>query len=86
MFLVTHLIFALSSILYSTFLWLKPSKSFKPAYILIVGTLVSGTYLVWQTHSNLLSACLSGLVYLLIVSVELFLANYRLAKEHVKKD
>jgi uncharacterized membrane protein YfcA len=87
MLLITHLVFALSSVAYTTVLWFKPaSTNFKPAYILIVGTLVSGTILVWQTHSNLLSACMSGLVYLVLVSFGLFMAKYKLAVKERRID
>jgi hypothetical protein len=69
MVLLTHIAIALSSILFATFLYVKPSKNrFYGSYALVALTLISGTYLVLSMHANLVQACTSGLVYLLIVS------------------
>ncbi|HVX48205.1 MAG TPA: hypothetical protein VHA05_02495 [Candidatus Saccharimonadales bacterium] len=68
MIVLTHVIIALSSLAWTTYLNFAPTKrKFHVAYGLITATLASGTYLVVSTHSPLLSSCLTGLVYLAIV-------------------
>lgn len=77
--LITHIIFALLSIFYTSYLYFKPSSGlFRPAYVLIGGTLGSGTILVVSSGSPLLGACVSGLVYLSVVSIGLALASRKL--------
>ncbi len=79
--LFIHVIVAISSVLFSSYLFFKPSsKNFKISYGLIGLTLVSGTYLVVSTHSALLPACEAGLTYLIIVSVLIFVAQRRWLK------
>ncbi|HVV26010.1 MAG TPA: hypothetical protein VHC21_03185 [Candidatus Saccharimonadales bacterium] len=70
MVVLIHVVIALSSVAWTTYLNFSPSPSrrkFYTAYGLIAATLASGTYLVISTHSPLLSSCVTGLVYLGIV-------------------
>lgn len=68
MIVLVHVMIALSSIVWTTRLYFRPSKNgFRGAYGLIACTLASGTYLVLTTHSPLLSSCMTGLIYLGIV-------------------
>jgi multisubunit Na+/H+ antiporter MnhE subunit len=84
MILGAHIIIALSSLLTTSGLFIKPSKHlFTASYGLVTATLVSGTLLVVQAQSSLLRACVSGLVYLFIVSFGLAVARQRYAKNHV---
>ena len=79
MIVLVHVIIALSSIVYTTNLNFRPTKrGFYAAYGLIAATITSGTYLVISTHSPLLSSCVTGLVYLGIVSVGMLSASRRL--------
>lgn len=89
--LLIHVIVAISSVAFSSYLFFKPSnKNFKISYGLIALTLISGTYLVVATHSALLPACEAGLTYLVVVSVLIFAAQRRwlknLAKDNKKID
>lgn len=78
--ILTHVIIAFSSIIYTTYLFVRPSKAkFYVSYGLISATLLSGTYLVWSTHTHMLQACVSGLAYLGLVLAGLVAARYRLA-------
>jgi len=80
MLLITHILIALGSLGFTTYLYFSPSKSkFRLAYGLVGGTLASGTILVIITHSPLLSSCLTGLIYLSAVSFGLALAYNKLA-------
>jgi hypothetical protein len=82
MLLLTHLVIALSSLIYTTYLYVRPSRAkVKVAYVLVAGTLASGTWLVVGTHAALLSSCISGLVYLGAVTVGLALSARKLAHE-----
>lgn len=81
MIVLLHVLIALSSVAYTTYLYFRPTKrKFYAAYGLIGATLASGTYLVISTHSPLLSSCVTGLVYLGIVSAGVFAASQKSAR------
>lgn len=81
MILVLHIIIALSSMLYSTFLYFSPTKTkFNVTYVLVSATLVSGTFLVISTGADILHACFMGIFYLVAVFGAIILANRKLAK------
>lgn len=83
MLLALHIIIALASLVTSGLAVISPSKvKLRASYELITLTLVSGTYLVLHTHAALTSACLTGLAYLIIVSVGVFSARRRLLRAH----
>ena len=78
MVLLIHIIIALSSLLFSTYLYFRPTKTgFVTSYGLIVATLASGTYLVVSTQSHMLQACMSGLVYLGVVAFVILAARHK---------
>jgi hypothetical protein len=84
MFVLLHVVIALSSVAYTTYLFLAPSKlKFYVSYGLIGMTLASGTYLVITTHSPLLSSCEAGLAYLGVVLCGLIAARHRLVSNRV---
>lgn len=86
MALLVHVIIALASIVYTTVLLVRPSKQkFYTSYGLIGATLVSGTYLVWVTHSPLLPSCEAGLAYLAVVLSGVLVAHRRFATVKVRK-
>lgn len=80
MLLVSHIIIALTSLIYTGRTFLKPSRiGLKVSYTLVAATLVSGTYLVLSTHAPLTSACLTGLIYLGVISTGLAAAHLKLS-------
>jgi len=80
MLVLAHVIIALTSIFYTTYAYFTPSKAkLYTSYGLVALTLASGTYLVISTHSNMLSACATGLIYLGIVSSGLLLTHRKLS-------
>ena len=82
LFIFTHVAIALTSIAFSTLLVISPVASrFKAAYGLIAATLISGVGLVVASHSDLVSACRTGIAYLVIVSGVLAVARMRLAHQ-----
>lgn len=75
-----HIFVALSSLVYATYLYFSPSLSkLRVSYTLVGLTLISGTYLVMSKPAHLLQACLTGLVYLGVVSVAIALARHKLS-------
>lgn len=78
MVVLIHVLIALSSVGYTTYLLFSPSQAkFRVTYGLVTATILSGTYLVISTHSNMLQACLTGLAYICIVSLGIVIARYR---------
>ncbi len=81
MIILLHVLTALASMVYTSYLFIAPSKSkFKVAYSLVGLTLLSGTYLVVSRHSPLLQACTTGLVYLGAVSLGIVAAHRKLSQ------
>ncbi|MGH7237317.1 MAG: hypothetical protein ACREGF_02165 [Candidatus Saccharimonadales bacterium] len=77
--MIFHITVALASILYSTFLFIAPSKlKLYGAYSLVGLTIASGSFLVVNTHVRILQACITGLVYIATVSVGIIFAHYKL--------
>jgi predicted ATPase len=80
MTLIIHIIIALLSLVFSAYVFFSPSKSkLRMSYGLVAMTLISGTYLVISTHSPILSACTSGLIYLSVVMTATIAAQRKLA-------
>jgi hypothetical protein len=85
MILVAHIFIALSSLVYTTYVFFAPSESkLKVSYALTAATIGSGTVLVITMPAHLVSACYSGLSYLGIMLVGILGVRYRLAKEEVR--
>ncbi|MES2971778.1 MAG: hypothetical protein V4702_05650 [Patescibacteria group bacterium] len=85
MLVLVHVIIALSSVAYTTYLFLRPSKSkLQISYGLVVATLASGTYLVFVTRNNILQACITGLIYVGAVSVGIVLAQRKLTSANIR--
>jgi hypothetical protein len=81
--LLFHIIIASLSLVFTTYLFFVPSVT--KIYVaegLVALTLASGTYLVFAKATNLLQVCITGLVYITVVSVGLVAAHNKLgAKE-----
>jgi hypothetical protein len=89
MIILLHVIIALSSMLFTSYLYFVPTKrNFIVSYILIGLTLLSGTYLVLSTSTKMLSACEAGLAYIGGVLVVIVAAQRKYAKSLIqnKKD
>ena len=80
MILLIHIAAALSSLIYATYLFMRPAKNkFYVSYGLILLTLLSGTYLTISTHAQLLHACETGLIYIAAVLLGTIAAWHKLA-------
>lgn len=82
MALITHIIIALTSIAFTTLLFVQPSHAkFRANYALIALTLVTGTYLVVSMNAPILKSCLSGLIYVSLVTLGTIAARYKFARQ-----
>ncbi len=87
MLLLIHIIIALTSIGFSTYLFIRPSRpGISLSYYLVGLTVASGSVLVITLHAPMLQSCMTGLVYLATVFTFLGLANYRLNKKAISND
>jgi hypothetical protein len=76
-----HVIIAVSSIAFASFLFFKPTiKRMYASYGFIVATVASGTLLLVMNPSNMLHTCLSGLFYLTVVSIITIATHVRIRK------
>ena len=83
MIILIHISIALFSIVFATYQLFSPSAGkFPVSYALIGATLVSGTYLTILNPSRLISTCLTGLVYVGIVTVATVYAHRKLASQN----
>ena len=81
MLLGIHIFVALSSLVLTTVAYIRLSrKSLNASYALVGATLITGTALVITGSSSLVHSCLTGLLYLGIVSFGLVLVRRQLAK------
>ncbi len=87
MLLLTHIAIALSSLLFTTFLYFKPSQSkIYASYTLIGLTLGTGTVLILMHPASLSKTWMSGLVYFAITVTGTILASQKLAAVKITKD
>ncbi|HSX07782.1 MAG TPA: hypothetical protein VLG11_02720 [Candidatus Saccharimonadales bacterium] len=81
MIIFAHVLLAVASLAYTTYLFVAPHKAnFRAHYSLIALTVASGTYLVASTSTHMVETCMSGLAYLAIVTVGTVFARLRLAR------
>ena len=87
MFLLIHIIIAVSSLIVASIVFFKPSiKRVAASYGFIVATVASGTLLLVLNPSNILHTCLSGLGYLSVVTIITIATHVRarkLAEENI---
>lgn len=83
MILIAHIVIALASVIFASFLLIKPSHAkFLANYSLIAATIASGTYLILSMHVNMLKTCMSGLTYLSLVAILTAVAQHRYTLAH----
>lgn len=86
MLLLAHIIIALSSLIFTGFVFIRPSqKRLYFAYALVALTLITGTYLVVLMPAHLAKSCVSGLIYLAFVSAGIVAARHKLVASTVVK-
>lgn len=79
--ILLHVIIALVSLAFTTYLYVVPSKQKMVVSTgLIVATLGTGTYLVLANPAHMVESCVMGLGYLAVVLVGMTAAGRKLAK------
>lgn len=87
MVLLLHIIIAILSIGFSGYVFLHPSKQkLLASYLWVAATIITGSYLVIMKPSHLVSACLTGLVYLGFVMSGIVMTHVKLSKQQVGKN
>jgi len=89
MALLIHIVIALASVAYTTYVYMSPSSAkLKGSYALVAATLVTGFFLVASQPAHIREACTSGLMYIGVMSFGLVAAHRKLAAEadEVKTD
>jgi hypothetical protein len=85
MALVLHIIIAISSLLFATYVVIAPSRvKLRISGGLTAATIASGTYLVLFTGANLLHACITGLFYTGVIFFILAAAHNKLARKNAR--
>lgn len=80
--LLLHIIIALGSIVWTSYVVLAPSVAkIKGSYVLVALTLLTGTVLVMTTGQHILQACITGLLYTAAVSAGIAIAQRRLVRQ-----
>lgn len=83
MLILLHVLIAITNLLVSFSLWFKPSAArIQASLYLLGGTLISGSYLIWSTHSSILSGCVSGLVFVSATAVSVLVGHRKLARDN----
>ena len=81
MIILIHVILAVSSLVFASSVLLSPSRNkLRASYGLIAATLVSGTYLIASTQTNILKTCVTGLVYIAAVTFMSVSTSSKLAR------
>lgn len=80
MILPLHILIAVSSIGFTTYMFFNPTESkLKASYVLVAATIASGTALVISDSAHMLQACASGLLYTGISTVTIWATRTKLA-------
>jgi hypothetical protein len=79
MIVLLHVLIALASLGYTTYVFFHPSKAgLGASYALVAATLASGAYLIWSNPAHMAQSCTTGLLYLGLVGVGIVSARARL--------
>jgi hypothetical protein len=86
MIVMLHVSIAIASLVLTTLAYVLPSSlKLRLAYGLVAATLASGFYLVWSEPAHMLQSCMTGIVYIGVVSLGILAARRRLGlvkKQH----
>lgn len=87
MLLLVHIVVALASIGFASYMLLAPTRGKLPvSYTLIGMTLVSGIGLVVVNPAHMLHACLSGITYTIIVTALTAVTQVRLKRAQTTEE
>lgn len=87
MFVLIHVVIALSTVAYTAYLYFNPAPNkFSPAYYLLGGTIGSGVLLIFTTGASIIRTCLTGLFFIGLVSAGIIASKHKLATQRKKID
>lgn len=79
MIVLIHVLIALASLSYTSYVFFRPSKAgLRTSYALAAATVASGVYLIWNNPAHMTQSCATGLLYLGLVGVGIASARSRL--------
>jgi hypothetical protein len=82
--LIFHILVALSSLVYTGYVFFVPSKSkIHVACTLVALTIISGSYLAVVQPAHMTQTCAEGLVYLAVVACGIIAARNKLAAQKI---
>lgn len=77
--LVIHIAIALISVAFSTYLYFSPTRNKLRASWSLVGlTVATGTYLIIFSHAAMLRTCMTGLLYVGVMTAIILAARQKL--------
>lgn len=80
MILLTHILIALASLVFAAIAFIRPTRSrLHLSYLLTGLTIATGTYLVISAPAHMIQSCLTGLVYLGVITTAIVSAQHKLA-------
>jgi hypothetical protein len=79
MILIFHIVAAISSLIWTGYIYFRPSKiGLNVDYGLVAAMLISGFYLILSKPAHITQTCIEGLVYLAAVSYGIVHARNKL--------
>ncbi len=77
-----HIAIALSSVIFTGFVYIRPSQNkLRGSYVLVGLTVASGTWLIVSNPSHMVESCITGLVYLGVMFFGLGFARHKLQSQ-----
>lgn len=85
--LILHIVLAITSLIVTGILIFSPSKrKINYTFLLFLGTLISGTYMIFTMNVNILVTCMEGLAFMAVVLGGIAIARKRIAKKEIQKE
>lgn len=82
--LILHITLAIASLILTGILIFRPSKNkINGTFALFLGTLATGTYMIFTMNVNILVTCLEGLAFMGVVLGGIAIAKRRMVKREV---
>lgn len=83
--LLLHILIALTSVVFTTYLYFAPTQTkLNASYGLVGLTVATGTLLIVTTGVPILKTCITGLLYVAAMSVVIVMARRKLAVQKVR--
>ncbi len=87
MILPLHIAIALTSVIYTAFVYFAPTKAkLRGSYVLVTLTVASGTWLVVANPAHMVQSCITGLVYLGVIFFGIGLAHNKMSVVRQRSD